>query len=354
MKVLNEINEKPMDINQLCRKNILELQPYSCAREEYQGKQAIFLDANENPYDTGYNRYPDPYQREVKKKLGSLKQVATENLVLGNGSDEIIDLLVRSFCEPARDNMIVFSPGYAMYEVCAAVNQVEVRKLVLTADFLPDWEEMWRQVDKRTKLIFLCTPNNPTGKVIPLVQIEQLVQTFQGLVVVDEAYIDFTREKSAVNLLQKYRNVVVLQTLSKAWGMAGLRLGMAMADPAVVRILNKVKAPYNISSLTQQTVFALLDRYDEFQKRRDEIVSERGRLLTELRKLNLFQQVYDSEANFILVITPACRKLYQYLIERQLVVRLRDMPPLIPGGIRMTVGTKEENNRLLEVLKQYK
>ena len=340
-----------MEIEKLIRKNIWELQPYSCAREEYEGGQAILLDANENPFDTGVNRYPDPYQRELKKELARLKEV--DHMILGNGSDELIDLLIRSFCEPAEDNIVVFSPGYAMYEVSAAINRVGVKKIDLTADLLPDWSELRRRVDDRTKLIFLCTPNNPTGKVIPYGQIERLCGEFQGMVIVDEAYIDFTDAPSAVHLLDKYRNVVVLQTLSKAWGMAGLRLGIGLADPEVVGILNRVKAPYNIGGLTQQTALALLRQYDLFQNRRTGIILERERLIRELRGLGIFRRVYDSEANFILVITEFCQKLYRYLIACRVVVRLRDIPPLIGGGIRITVGTREENDRLLEVLHKY-
>ena len=342
-----------MEIEKLIRKNIWELQPYSCAREEYEGGQAILLDANENPFDTGVNRYPDPYQRELKKELARLKEVKVDPMILGNGSDELIDLLIRSFCEPAEDNIVVFSPGYVMYEVSAAINRVGVKKIDLTADLLPDWSELRRRVDDRTKLIFLCTPNNPTGKVIPYGQIERLCGEFQGMVIVDEAYIDFTDAPSAVHLLDKYRNVVVLQTLSKAWGMAGLRLGIGLADPEVVGILNRVKAPYNIGGLTQQTALALLRQYDLFQNRRTGIILERERLIRELRGLGIFRRVYDSEANFILVITEFCQKLYRYLIACRVVVRLRDIPPLIGGGIRITVGTREENDRLLEVLHEY-
>lgn len=340
-------------IEELVRDNIRKLQPYSCARDEYSGEQAVFLDANENPYDNGYNRYPDPYQRELKECIGAIKGVTPDQMVLGNGSDEIIDLLIRSFCEPLRDNMIVFSPGYAMYEVSAAINNVEVRKINLTSAFLPDWEEMCRQINVRTKMIFLCTPNNPTGRVIPLKQVEQVCREFRGIVVVDEAYIDFTDELSATSLLQSYQNVVILQTMSKAWGMAGLRLGMCFAVPEIVRILNKVKAPYNISSLTQQTAIGVLQEYADFTQKCRSIKSERARLLTELRSLGLFREVYDSEANFILVISDSCREVYRYLVEQEIVVRLRDIPPVISGGIRITVGTREENDQLLEALRHY-
>lgn len=343
-----------MELEKLIRKNIRELQPYSCARDEYNGKSAIFLDANENPWETGYNRYPDPYQRELKQVLSELKEVPVENILLGNGSDEIIDLLIRTVCEPGKDNIVVFSPGYSMYEVSAGINDTEVRKINLTPDFLPDWEVLWKQTDRRTKIVFLCTPNNPTGKVIPYEQIATVCRDFPGLVLVDEAYIDFTEEPSAVQLLGCFPNVVVLQTLSKAWGMAGLRLGLCMADRAIIQVLNKVKAPYNVSSLTQTMVTGLLKQYKNFLIKVEVLKSERDKLQRALANLEIFEQVYESQANFILVISKECRKVYQYLTDHQLVVRLRDIPPLIAGGIRITVGTPEENERLLKVLKEYK
>lgn len=342
-----------MEINDLIRENIKKLQPYSCARDEYSGESAIFLDANENPYDTGYNRYPDPHQRQLKAQLARIKGVPAENMMLGNGSDEIIDILIRSVCEPAEDNIIVFSPGYSMYEVSAAINHVEVRKINLTTEFLPDWEAMWKQADAHTKIVFLCTPNNPTGKVIPIGQIREACRNFSGLVLVDEAYIDFTDEMSAVKLLDEFPNVVVLQTLSKAWGMAGLRLGICFAGQYLIRVLNKVKAPYNISNLTQQTVMGILEKTDEFESKLSVIKAERDRLSRALAGSGLFEQVYDSEANFILVTTPRFRELYDYLIENQMVVRLRNIAPLIEGGVRITVGTPDENDRLLGLLDKF-
>lgn len=343
-----------MNLEKLIRKNIQRLQPYSCARDEYKGGKAIFLDANENPYESGYNRYPDPNQTEVKMAIASLKRVQVENILLGNGSDEVIDLLIRSVCEPLQDNIIVFSPGYSMYEVSAAINNVEVRKINLTPAFLPDWEAMSEKIDVHTKIIFLCTPNNPIGKVIPWEQIRQLCRSFEGLVLVDEAYIDFTSAPSAVGLLPEQNNVVIMQTLSKAWGMAGLRLGMCFAAPELIQELSKVKAPYNISSLTQRVVLEQLAGIDRFKQQCQMIIRERKRILEELRALNVFRQVLDSEANFILGISDVYRELYRYLVEQKIVVRLRDIPPVIPGGIRMTIGTKEENDRLLEVLKCWK
>lgn len=343
-----------MEINELIRKNIRDLQPYSCARDEYSGENAVLLDANENPFETGYNRYPDPYQQKLKAAIAGLKKVDVDRMLLGNGSDEIIDLLIRSVCEPGANNIVVFSPGYSMYEVSAAINAVEVKKINLTPAFLPDWEEMKRQIDEHTRIIFLCTPNNPTGKVIPYEQIAIICREFSGLVLVDEAYIDFTAERSAVGLLDQYPNVVVLQTLSKAWGMAGLRLGICFASPDLIRILNRVKAPYNISSLTQDVVFRLLMDQEEFQRKCIVIKTERTRLLEELRNLNLFDRVYDSEANFILVTSQNSRVIYRELISQNIVVRLRDIPPLIPGGIRITVGTPKENTHLIKVLNTVK
>ena len=341
-------------LQELTRPNIWKLKPYSSARDEYKGVTAsVFLDANENPYNTPHNRYPDPMQCELKTLLSKIKKVSPEHIFLGNGSDEAIDLVFRAFCEPGKDNVVAIDPTYGMYQVCADVNDVEYRKVLLDDDFQFSADKLLAVTDEHTKLIFLCTPNNPTGKVITYGQIERLCGEFQGMVIVDEAYIDFTDAPSAVHLLDKYRNVVVLQTLSKAWGMAGLRLGIGLADPEVVGILNRVKAPYNIGGLTQQTALALLRQYDLFQNRRTGIILERERLIRELRGLGIFRRVYDSEANFILVITEFCQKLYRYLIACRVVVRLRDIPPLIGGGIRITVGTREENDRLLEVLHEY-
>ena len=340
-----------MNLEKLVRKNIKNLKPYSCARDEYKGREATFLDANENPFETLYNRYPDPYHLEIKSKLSKLKDINPENIILGNGSDEIIDLLIRSFCEPREDNMLVFSPGYGMYEVSAAINDVEVKKVDLLSNFLPDWDTMWKNINENTKLIFLCTPNNPTGRAIPLSDIEEVASRFEGLVLVDEAYVDFSQEKSAVSLIERYPNVVVMQTLSKAWGMAGLRLGMCFADTQIINVLAKVKAPYNIGSLTQSTVSTLLDNYDEFKAQCKELEEQRDYLLEELPKLGIFKAVYPSDANFILVISDKAKEIYDALAEKKIVVRLRNIPPVISGGIRISVGTKNDNKILLEGLR---
>ena len=343
-----------MKVQNLVRKNIRLLQPYSCAREEYAGSEAIFLDANENPFDNGFNRYPDPYQRMVKKKLAAYKQVEESRLILGNGSDEIIDLLIRSLCQPREDNLIVFSPGYSMYEVCGAINDVEIRKINLQTDLQPDWREVERQSDASTKLIFLCTPNNPLGNVIPLAEIEKICEKFMGLVVVDEAYIDFTEFPSALTLLRRHENLFVLQTLSKAWGMAGLRLGIGYGTPALIGILNRVKAPYNISVLTQRTVLDVLEQREEFQEKLRVIKKERERLFRAFVQLDIFRSVFPSEANFILVTLDDFRELYDFLVQQKMVVRLRNIPPLVEGGLRISIGVPEENDRVLALVAEWK
>ena len=338
-----------MEIEKLIRKNIWELQPYSCAREEYEGGQAILLDANENPFDTGVNRYPDPYQRELKKELARLKEVKVDHMILGNGSDELIDLLIRSFCEPAEDNIVVFSPGYAMYEVSAAINRVGVKKIDLTADLLPDWSELRRRVDDRTKLIFLCTPNNPTGKVIPYGQIERLCGEFQGMVIVDEAYIDFADTPGLLGELDRFPNLIILQTLSKAWGMAGLRLGLAFAQEESVETLSRVKYPYNINVITQRAVLERLETSIDGQVA--EIVSERERVAEALRTLPAVRKIYPSQANFLLARFDDPRGVYERLIGEGIIVRDRSRVAGCEGCLRITIGTPAQNDRLIETLK---
>lgn len=343
-----------MEFESLVRDNIRELQAYSCAREEFEGTDAVLLDANENPYVTEYNRYPDPYQRELKQRIAELKGIDTDRLVLGNGSDELIDMLIRTVCVPGRDNVVVFSPGYSMYEVSARVNDTEVRGLVLDDSFMPEWEGLWGRVDERTKIIFFCTPNNPVGNVLPLEKIREVALRFAGLVVVDEAYIDFAEVLSATSLWGECPNVVVLQTLSKAWGLAGLRVGICMAEPGLVKYLNKVKPPYNIGSVTQRKALEALREEEAFRAKVRAIKRERKRVVTALRGMTCFERVYDSEANFLLVCSPCYWELYEYLLAGGIVVRVRHIPPRLIGGLRITIGTKEENDLLIRRLKDFR
>lgn len=335
------------------RANVLALEPYSCARDEYEGGDAVFLDANENPFDTGYNRYPDPHQRELKRVVSHIKGVAAENIMLGNGSDEIIDILIRSVCRPGQDNIIVSSPGYSMYGVSAHVNDVQVRQVCLTEDFLPDWEKIRAVADESTKIVFVVTPNNPVGTVAPLADIEDFCSSFDGIVLVDEAYIDFTDAPSTVTVLEKHPNMAVLQTMSKSWGMAGLRIGMCFAHKDIISVFDKVKAPYNMSSLTQAAALEVLSDQASYRRKLEEIKRERERLYEVFVSSGCFEAVYPSQANFLLVRTPYFRQLYAFLVENGVVVRLRDIPPLIPSGVRITVGTKEQNDALLRLLDEF-
>ncbi|MDR1273277.1 MAG: histidinol-phosphate transaminase [Odoribacteraceae bacterium] len=349
-----------MNAEGIIRENIRSLVAYTSAREEFSGQDVTLLDANENPYDTGYNRYPDPFQRELKRAVARVKRVDAARLVLGNGSDELIDMLVRVTCEPGRDNMIVFSPSYAMYEVCGHVNGVETRSLDLDANFEPRWDALPGAIDGHTRLVFLCSPNNPTGNRWPLERVRELAGRFDGWIVVDEAYMDFATggepsgdPLSAVSLLEEYPRVVVLQTLSKAWGMAGLRVGICIADPALVTYLNRVKPPYNINSLTQRAAIEALADEETFRRRVREIVRERERLYRAFARVPFFEAVYPSEANFLLTRCAAYRELYDYLVANGVIVRVRHVPPFLEDGLRFTVGTPGENDRLIQLLEQW-
>lgn len=345
-----------MNIEKLVRKNILQLEPYACAQLEFKRgiAEAIFIDANENPYENGYNRYPDPLQQALKAAIAKDKGISTSNLLLGNGSDEVIDLLIRSFCEPECDNIITFSPGYSMYEVCAQVNHAEIRKITLTEDLQPDLEELKKKQDGNTKIIFLCSPNNPIGNIIPAETVEHILSTYSSLVVIDEAYVDFADTESYIGLTGKYPNLVVMQTLSKSWGAAGLRLGICIASEPVIGILSKVKLPYNISSVSQAIALELLSNKQDFKSKVTTIKQERDRLFNTLNSMGIFEAVYPSQANFILATTRRAKELYQYLLNNSIVARLRELPPRINGGIRFSIGTPQENNRLLEVLNSWK
>jgi histidinol-phosphate aminotransferase len=347
------------DLNKLIRKNIKELTPYSSAREDFKGKAGIFLDANENSLGSAVpaqklNRYPDPLQSEVKKKIGKLKGLHPESIFIGNGSDEAIDILIRTFCNPAKDSILIMPPTYGMYEVAAQINDIGVVKVNLKTGFNLNYKEICRAANKQVKIIFVCSPNNPTGTITKLSNIEALLKMFPGIVVVDEAYIDFADSPSALMLLNRYPNLAVLQTFSKAWGMAGLRVGMAFASPAIVNTMNKIKAPYNVGELSQRIILQALHNSKKVQSMVAKIKSERALLVKELSRLPLIKEIIPSEANFLLVKTEHPASLYNYLSEAGIVVRNRSAAPLCAGGLRITVGTPRENKKLISLLKSYK
>ncbi len=345
------------NLDNLVRDNIRKMMPYSSARHEFTGDASVFLDANENPFGSplasDYNRYPDPLQLQVKQKISSIKGVPVQNIFLGNGSDEAIDLLFRIFCEPGRDNVLLFAPTYGMYEVCAEMNNVAVKKIPLTEDFQLDLDKIESAIDPFTKLIFVCSPNNPTGNSIHREDIEVLLNNFDGLVVIDEAYINFARQKTFIPELTEYPNLVILQTLSKAWGLAGLRLGMAFAGEPVINLLNKVKYPYNINTATQQLVLDALDQITTVNDWIQLIAEERENLAAALLRMPFVQKVYPSDANFILVQIDDARGKYAYLSGRGIIVRDRSNVQLCNNCLRITIGTPEENEKLINALIAY-
>lgn len=345
-----------MEIKDLQRENIKNLKPYSTARDEFKGQASVFLDANENnfgsPLPANYNRYPDPLQLDVKDAISKIKGVPIENTFLGNGSDEAIDLLFRAFCNPGKDNVIILPPTYGMYEVSANINDVEVRKVDLLANFQLDLDKIAETIDANTKIIFICSPNNPTGNSIDRTDIETILANFKGLVVVDEAYINFAKQKTFIQELTEYANLVVLQTFSKAWGLAALRLGMAFSSRQVIDILNKVKPPYNINQATQDLALEALKNIQQVNEWIKITVAEREKLRAELAKLSLVKKVYPSDANFILVEVMDAQKTYNDLVEVGIIVRNRSKVSLCEGCLRITVGTVEENNQLISILEK--
>lgn len=341
------------DIQNLLRKNIRDLHPYSSARDEFQGAASVYLDANENPYDTGLNRYPDPLQMEVKSKIGRLKNVFPEQIFLGNGSDEAIDLLIRAFCEPGLDNIVAMKPTYGMYKVCADVNGVEYNEVLLGRDFNLLVDDMLDAANAWTKLIFICSPNNPTGNSLAEVDILQLLDRFEGIVVLDEAYIDFAEQKTLLSKLNDYPNLVILQTFSKAWGMAGIRLGMAFGSIEIIKVLNNIKYPYNVNVLTRDKALAKLDSPKKVEEQIKEIIEERFKLVAELEKLAYVTKIYPSDANFVLVQVKDAKAVYNYLLKHEIIVRDRSKVALCEGCLRITIGTEEENKNLIEKLKKY-
>lgn len=337
------------NIQQLVRKNILNLAPYSSARDEYEGKEGVFLDANENPFGI-YNRYPDPQQLILKERLAEIKNVNVNQIFLGNGSDEVIDLAFRIFCEPNNDKALTFTPTYGMYEVSANINAVELIKVPLNVDFQIDRNSVQPYfADANLKLIFICSPNNPSGNLIISKDIEFILENFRGIVILDEAYVDFCPEASFAEKLLRYPNLIISQTLSKAWGLAGLRLGIALMNEELVALYNKVKAPYNISSINQQVALETLNKTREFKEKVALILIEKAKLIQELQMIKIVKKIYPSDANFLLVEVENANELYSKLIAQKIIIRNRNN--VVSNCVRITIGTSEENKIVVNALK---
>jgi histidinol-phosphate aminotransferase len=342
------------NIEGLVRENVKKLKPYSSARDEFKDfkKDMIFLDANENPFNNGVNRYPDPQQRDLKSVLAEQRRVSATQILLGNGSDEVLDLLFRAFCEPKVDNVITLPPTYGMYKVLADINAVENREVLLTSDFQINIDEILNTIDERTKLLFICSPNNPTGNSMHVEDIEKLLHNFNGLIILDEAYIDFSKQQSWLNRLNDFPNLIITQTLSKAYGMAGIRLGICYASKEIIDVLNKIKPPYNINELTQQKALEKVLDKNLVSKEIKSILIEKGKLLKVLLQIKFISKVYSSDSNFVLVKVDDATKRYNHLIEKGIVVRNRTTQPLCKNTLRFTVGTHEENKALVKALKE--
>ncbi|MBR0503163.1 MAG: histidinol-phosphate transaminase [Paludibacteraceae bacterium] len=334
------------------RPNIWKLKPYSCARDEFKGEASVYLDANENPYNNPFNRYPDPLQLKVKEAIKKVKGVSVKNIFLGNGSDEAIDLVYRIFCEPKEDNVVAIAPTYGMYGVCANINNVEYRSVNLNDKFDFTAKELLEKADEKTRVIWLCSPNNPTGNTLNSKEIETLLTQFSGIVVIDEAYIDFSSQPSWSKKLKNYPNLIVLQTLSKAWASAGIRLGMAFASEAIIALFNKVKYPYNVNILTQKEAMGILSNKSEVDLWVKTLLEEREKMTKELQKLKITEKIYPTDANFILVKVADANKTYNHLVSKGIIVRNRNTVVLCSNCLRITVGTPEENETLLNELKK--
>ncbi|MCZ2458857.1 MAG: histidinol-phosphate transaminase [Chitinophagales bacterium] len=345
------------NLENLVRENIKAMKPYSSARHEFSETASVFMDANENPFGSAlpenFNRYPDPLQWQLKEKLSVIKGVPSHNIFLGNGSDEGIDLLIRIFCEPVHDNILIFPPTYGMYEICAHVNNVQVKEIPLTSSFQLDMEAIEQAVDTHTKIIFICSPNNPTGNSIDRSNIEIILNNFAGLVVIDEAYINYSRQGSFIPELTEYSNLVVMQTLSKAWGLAGLRLGMIFAAQQIIGLMNKIKYPYNINTATQQLVLEALNKNDWVNEHILTTVKEREQLKDKLSSLSFILAVYPSDANFLLAKMNNAKNIYNFLCSKRIIVRDRSNIVLCEDCLRITIGTPEENQKLLDTLSTY-
>ena len=335
-------------LEQLVRRNIATMSPYSTARDEYQGDIGIYLDANENPYDNGVNRYPDPRQRALKRRISEIKGLPAENIFIGNGSDEAIDLVFRVFCDPRRDNVIAITPSYGMYGVAAAMNDVEIREVPLGENFALSSDALLKVADQNTKAIFLCSPNNPTGNLLERGEIERILRDFDGIVVLDEAYIDFARETGFITQLPQYEKLILLQTMSKAWAMAGLRVGLALADKRITDLFTRVKYPYNINVVTQKTVLDML-RHDVADQV-NEVIEQRKLVVEALTGAAVVKHIYPSDANFILVKMEEPKRIYNILIDNGIIVRDRSRVAGCEGTLRITIGTPEQNRKLIEIM----
>lgn len=343
-----------MNIQNLIRPTIKALKPYSSARDEFQGVPAdmVFLDANENPFENSVNRYPDPHQNKLKALLSEIKQVPTQNILLGNGSDEVLDLIFRMFCEPNKDNVIILPPTYGMYEVLANLNAIETIKVPLSDTFEPKVEDILSVVNANSKLLFLCSPNNPSGNSFSSEAVEHLLNEFNGIVVIDEAYIDFSKEQSWLNRLEEFSNLIITQTLSKAYGMAGIRLGLCYASAEIITVLNTIKPPYNVNELTQQKAIENLSQPNLSKNQISDILHERDVLINELKKIRFVSKMYPSDANFVLIKVDDANKRYNQLISKGIVIRNRTTQYGCENCLRITVGTVFENKRLIKVLQQ--
>ena len=343
-----------LPLEQLVRKNIWSLAPYSSARDEYSGKEAhVFLDANENPYNGPYNRYPDPLQRELKSMLKKVKGIPEENIFLGNGSDEAIDLAYRVFCNPGQDNVVAIAPTYGMYQVCADINDVEYRTVLLDENYDFKAADLLAACDQHTKIIWLCSPNNPTGNSLNRDEIMKVIEGFEGIVIVDEAYIDFSQQMSLRQELPNHPNLIILQTMSKAWGSAAIRLGMAFASNEIISIYNKVKYPYNVNQLTQEQAIEMLKDPFEVDKWVKILMAERSRLMQAFQELPICEIVYKTDANFFLAKMTDAKAIYDYLVDKGIIVRNRHKVQLCQNCLRITIGNRTENNELLAALRQY-
>ena len=343
------------NINNLIREKIKSLKGYSSARDEYKDlttTEMVFLDANENPFENGVNRYPDPQQNSVKELLSVIKKINKKNILLGNGSDEVLDLIFRAFCEPNKDNVITLPPTYGMYSVLANINAIENKEVLLTATYQPEVAQILKAVNQNTKILFLCSPNNPSGNSFTNEIVEELLVKFKGLVVIDEAYIDFSEENSWLERLAQFPNLVITQTLSKAYGLAGIRLGVCYASKEIIKVLNSIKPPYNVNELTQQKAIDRLGNMEAVEKEVAEIISQRDLLIKDLKKISFVKVIYPTDCNFVLVKVDDANNRYDQLIKKGIVIRNRTTQPLCENCLRLTIGTMSENKKLIRALKE--